>query len=209
MTEVHLIDDDDQLAAALTTLLQHEGHHVKRFKSGEDFVSYAAAIDPTDKTPACILLDLNLGAGKNGLETFRDLLSQAVHELPPVIFLTGHGDLQTGVEAIKLGAFDFLTKPAASEDLLEKIKKAHTAYKTRLESVLSLAEFRSELEKLTPRQSEVLDLLLRGHTNKEIAEQLGASVRTIEIHRAAVSEKLGGLSFVEIAQLMERSRLIG
>lgn len=209
MNEVHIIDDDDQLASALTTMLEHEGHRVKRFSSGEEFVAFVASIDPSDKTPVCILLDLNLGQGKNGIETFRSLLENATHELPPVIFLTGHGDIQTGVEAVKLGAFDFLTKPANTEELLEKISAAHDSYSEKLEHVMSVADFQNELETLTTRQREVLNLLLRGHTNKEVAEQLETSVRTVEIHRAAVSDKLGGLALVEIAQLMERLRLLG
>lgn len=209
MTEVHIVDDDDQLSGALSTLLQHEGHQVRRFTSGEDFMEFVASIDPSEKTPACILLDLNLGRGKNGIETFRTLLENATHELPPVIFLTGHGDIQTGVEAVKLGAYDFLTKPATTEDLLAKIAQAHSTYTEKLASVMSVTEFQDELATLTGRQREVLNLLLRGHTNKEVAGQLETSVRTIEIHRAAVSDKLGGLSLVEIAQLMERLRLLG
>jgi len=209
MTEVHIVDDDDQLSGALCTLLQHEGHQVKRFTSGEDFMEFVASIDPSEKTPVCILLDLNLGRGKNGIETFRSLLENTIHELPPVIFLTGHGDIQTGVDAVKLGAFDFLTKPVNTEDLLEKISAAHDTYAEKLERMMSLADFQKELETLTTRQREVLNLLLRGHTNKEVAEQLETSVRTVEIHRAAVSDKLGGLALVEIAQLMERRRLLG
>lgn len=209
MNEVHIVDDDDQLASALTTMLKHEGHRVKRFPSGEEFVAFVASVDPSDRTPVCILLDLNLGRGKNGIETFRSLLENARHELPPVIFLTGHGDIQTGVEAVKLGAFDFLTKPANTEELLEKISAAHDTYSKKLEHVMSVADFQNELETLTTRQREVLNLLLRGHTNKEVAEQLETSVRTVEIHRAAVSDKLGGLALVEIAQLMERLRLLG
>lgn len=209
MNEVYIVDDDDQLASALTTMLKHEGHRVKRFPSGEEFVAFVASVDPSDRTPVCILLDLNLGRGKNGIETFRSLLENARHELPPVIFLTGHGDIQTGVEAVKLGAFDFLTKPANTEELLEKISAAHDTYSKKLEHVMSVADFQNELETLTTRQREVLNLLLRGHTNKEVAEQLETSVRTVEIHRAAVSDKLGGLALVEIAQLMERLRLLG
>ena len=209
MTQVHIVDDDDQLASALTTLLEHEGHQVTRFACGEDFVEFVASVDPSDKTPVCILLDLDLGQGKNGVETFQSLLENITYELPPVIFLTGHGDIQTGVEAVKLGAFDFLTKPTNAEYLLEKIHAAHNTYSEKLPYVMGVANFQAELETLTTRQREVLELLLQGHTNKEIAHQLESSVRTVEIHRAAVSDKLGGLALVEIAQLMERLRLLG
>ncbi|MEK9812701.1 MAG: response regulator [Bordetella sp.] len=205
-TLVHLIDDDLQLAEALTLLLRAEGHTVTHFESGESYLAHVEGIDSQDRTPVCILLDLHLGGGLNGLATFEKLLNNIRHELPPVIFLTGNGDLQTGVSAIKMGAYDFLAKPAKTEELLEKIKSAQQAYSKGLERAMSVTHFREALDTLTRRQREVLELLLLGHTNKEVSEKLSTSVRTVEIHRAALSERLGGLALVEIGQLIERLR---
>lgn len=206
--QVHIIDDDLQLAEALTLLLSAEGFATSHFASGEFYLAHTNTIDKSDTTPVCILLDLNLGDGMGGLQTYQRLLNGVTHQLPPVIFLTANGDMQTGVAAIKMGAFDFLAKPAQTEDLLEKIKAAHQAYSRALDRAMSVSTFKEALQTLTKRQRQVLDFLLVGYTNREIAEELDTSVRTVEIHRAALSDRLGGLALVEIGQLMERLRLL-
>ena len=195
-TLIYLIDDDASFRQATGRLLQASGYQVALFESGEQLL----ASDRQDK-PDCILLDLKM-SGLDGLE-LQDRLVKLGHS-EPIIFLTGQGDIPASVQAMKAGAEDFLVKPVSKETLVAAIKGAlATAAKQR--EILDLRdELRALVASLTPREHQVFMRFVRGKLNKQIAFELGASVRTIKAHRHAVMEKLRVKSIAEAVSVAER-----
>lgn len=202
---VHIVEDDDALASALTMLVQIEGMHAVHHANGEAFVNHMAqrSTDAAQMQPACILLDIRMH-GLTGLEVFDQLRKQYPKHTEPVIFLTGHGDLHMAVDVLKRGAFDFVTKPFISERLLEQLSCALEESAKRIAERVFQQETQHLLESLTDRERLVMTQVIEGLHNKDIAEFLGNSVRTIEIHRANVFDKMRVKSAVELARLMER-----
>ncbi len=187
---IHVVDDDENLRAAINRLLTLLGYSVLTYDSAEAFL----AADPHG--PGCILLDLQM-PGLDGLE-LHERLAQTGNPLP-VVSLSAHGDIPISVRAIKRGAEDFLTKPFRREELVEAIERALARNHKAREAAAERAARRALLDTLTPREREVLRHVIRGRLNKQIAADLGTTLRTIKAHRAAITDKLKLRSAPEMA----------
>ena len=197
-TTVCIIDDDEAIRESLRLLLFANGLNSCVYESADAFLA-----DPAPHTFDCMLLDIRM-PGTDGLELFRKLDRQQIDY--PVIFITGHGDIPLAVSAIKQGAFDFLTKPFREGELLEKIRAAAAYCRNTRKQRLDLMRLQARLDSCTSRELEVMRLLARGLPNKGIAEALGISPRTVEIHRAHLMEKMEADSLpalVRMVTLME------
>lgn len=190
---VFVVDDDEAVRRALKLLIMSAGMQVETFACAEEFL---AAYDPD--RPGCMILDVRM-PGMSGLHLQDQLLTRKV--TIPIIMVTGHGDVAMAVGAVKKGAIDFLQKPFDDEVLLERIEQALELDAGRRQSKARNAAFQARLDRLTPREQEVLDLLLAGKGNKEIALELGLSRKTVDIHRAHVMMKLGVDTLLDIAKL--------
>jgi FixJ family two-component response regulator len=187
---VFIVDDDRRICEALTDLLSTFDLHVVTFGSAAEYLAY-----PKPDVPACLVLDVQL-PDINGL----DLLSQAGPQ-PQIVFITGHGDIPTSVRAIKAGAIDFLTKPLKEADLIRAIHAAIAQDRiARLERV-ELAELHRRLSSLTPREREVLPLVVSGLLNKQAAAELGISEITIQIHRGRIMKKMEAGSLADLVRM--------
>jgi FixJ family two-component response regulator len=195
---VHLVDDDPSILRALSRLLRSAGYHVEQFGSAEEFISYRGR---SPDTPGCAIVDLML-PGLNGLELQERLNQQ--EDLLPVIFLTGHGDIPTSVRAMKRDAVDFLTKPVCADDLLAALQRAFAADAAAREARHQKQELLANYEKLTPRERQVLALVVRGLLNKQIAFELGTVERTIKAHRAQIMAKMQVQSVAELVRITEQ-----
>jgi two-component system response regulator DctR len=195
---VHVIDDDDAIRDALGWLLRSRGVPARSWASAEAFLA-----EYSGEMRGCVVLDVRM-EGMSGVELFDHLLARGSRL--PVIFLTGHGDVPLAVAALKKGAFDFVEKPFNDNDLVDRIVAAvrHDAsLRRKLETEASVA---ARLAELTPRERQVMERVLAGDYNKMIADALGIAVRTVEVHRARIFEKMGVRSAVELAQLLAPKR---
>ena len=191
---VCIIDDDEPIRESLRLLLFAEGLQTIVFESADAYLS-----EETIPMCDCMLLDIRM-PGTDGLELFSILTGR--HVLFPVIFITGHGDIPLAVSAIKRGAFDFLTKPFQEGELLRKVKSAISHYQVDRERLEELRELQARVETCTPREQDVMKLLAKGLANKGIAENLGISPRTVEIHRAHVMEKMKADSLPALVRMV-------
>lgn len=191
---VYVVDDDDAVRDSLRLLLKSAGLSCETCAGGQEFL---AAYDISQ--PGCLVLDVRM-PGMSGLEMQQELNLRGA--TLPVIFITGHGDIPMAVEAMQHGAFDFLQKPFRDQDLLDRIQRAIVKDAERRQSLGEHARIKAHLEDLTPREREVLDLMTQGKQNKSIAQQLGVSPRTVEIHRARVMEKMNAESVAELVRMM-------
>jgi two-component system response regulator FixJ len=183
---VHVVDDDDDVRESAALLLESSGYNALTYPSGVEFL---AKLDPA--VPACVLLDIHMPQ-MDGIEVQRQLLDRGVNF--PVIVLTGQGDVSIAVQAMKNGAFEFLEKPYLNDVLLEATRDAFTKLEASTEDRAMTAQAREQVAKLTNREMQVMRALLTGLPNKLIAYELGISVRTVEIYRANVMEKLDARS---------------
>jgi FixJ family two-component response regulator len=197
---IHVVDDDKSFRAGLTRLLKVSGFEVADYDSAACFLQ---SIEHS--RPGCILLDVQMPT-LGGLQ-LQAKLAKLSHAWP-IIFLTGHGDIPTSVLAIKAGAEDFLTKPVSSKILLAAIDRALVRYESMQKNRDELSSFKSLVATLTPRESEVFALMIKGKLNKQIAFQLGTSERTIKAHRHIVMRKLSVQSFAEAVSMAERLGLL-
>lgn len=189
---VHIIDDDDALRDSLEWLLESTGLKVASYPSAEAFLeAYSAAMR------GCLVLDIRM-PGMSGLELHEKL--NAMHATLPVIFITGHGDVPMAVSALKKGAFDFIEKPFHDQDMLNLISQCLARERSERQQRQQGAEAHRRIEALTPREREVLELIVAGRLNKQIADELGISIKTVEVHRARVMEKMGANSLAELVQ---------
>lgn len=193
---VHLVDDEAGLRRALTRLLSANGLTVHAHASAEEFL---AAYDATE--PACLILDVAM-PGIDGLELQRRLTRDGT--LLPIVFLTGHGDIPMSVEAIKAGAVDFLTKPLDEAALLDAVRSALKLAGEQASRRREMAALRARLQRLTPREREVLEHVVAGQLNKQIAADLGTGEQTIKVHRGRVMEKMGVASLADLVRVAER-----
>ena len=194
---VHVVDDDASFRTAIERRLKQAGYEVATYPSGLHLL-----LDlPAESTPSCILLDVRI-PGLSGPE-LQTRLSELGSTLP-IIFLTGVPDIRTTVRTIKAGADDFLTKPVASDDLFRAIEKAFAHHQTLRDLKDKLDSMRACLGRLTPREREVFDLVVRGNTNKQVARELGGTERTIKAHRHRVMEKMQVRTLPELVSLAER-----
>jgi two-component system response regulator FixJ len=190
---VYIVDDDDGMRRALTVLMTTVGYQPVSFaKPGEFLAKY----DPSQ--PSCLVLDVRMPE-MSGLEVQQQLNRNGA--LLPVILMTGHGDIPMAVQAMKDGAFDFLQKPFRDQELLDRINAALKQDAQNRESVDRLADLRQRAESLTPREREVMALVVDGKANKVIAIDLGLSERTVEIHRANVMEKMAARSVAHLVKM--------
>jgi FixJ family two-component response regulator len=193
---VYVIDDDNLVRRGLESLIKSIGLGVQSFVSASDFLR---AKRPD--APSCLVLDVRL-PGLSGLDLQRQLAEMRVHT--PIIFITGHGDIPMTVRAMKEGALEFLTKPVRGQDLLDAIQGAIGRDREQRKQNAEVAELRERFASLTPRETEVLRLVVGGLLNKQIADQLGASELTIKTHRAHVMEKTRAESLAHLVRMFER-----
>ena len=195
---VYVIDDDTDVRVSMQELLNSAGFRCECFASAEDFLRASRS-----DAAGCIILDISL-PGINGLE-FQQQLGRAGLRIP-IIFLTGHGDIPTTVSAMKSGAVEFFTKPFDDEQLLHAVQHALVRDRNRRMQEAEIAAVRGRYERLTPRERQVMELVLGGMLNKQIAAELGTSVITIKVHRAQVMHKMKAESLLELARLAEKLR---
>lgn len=191
---VHVVDDDDAIRDALSWLLRSRGVPARAWPSAEAFLA-----EYSDAMRGCIVLDVRMD-GMSGVELFEHLLARGSRL--PVIFLTGHGDVPLAVTALKKGAFDFVEKPFNDNDLVDRIVAGMRQDEALRERARTEASVAARLAELTPRERQVMERILAGDYNKTIADALGIAVRTVEVHRARIFEKMGVRSAVELAQLL-------
>jgi two-component system, LuxR family, response regulator FixJ len=200
-TEVFIVEDDDATRDALSRLLRAEGLRVRSYASAEAFLG---DYDPTLK--GCLLADVRL-PGINGIELMHKLVREKASL--SVVIITGHGDVPLAVAAIKAGAFDFIEKPFDPDGLVESVRKALAKGAAVSESVPGLADLNARLAQLSPRERQVMELVVGGHHNKAIAASLGISPRTVEVYRANVMTKMGAGSLTDLIGLALRLRDAG
>jgi FixJ family two-component response regulator len=189
---IYLVDDDEALRDSLVWLLESQGFKVAAFASAEDFLK---AWRP--EFSGCLLLDVRM-PGISGLELHERLKAQ--YCTLPIIFITGHGDVPMAVAALKKGAVDFIEKPFNDTQLLRLVSQCLTKELESRARRRQDAEVSRRLDQLTQREREVLDLIIIGKLNKQIADVLGISIKTVEVHRARVMEKMGAQSLAELVQ---------
>jgi RNA polymerase sigma factor (sigma-70 family) len=197
---IHVVDDDWSFRTAIGDLLSACGYRVALHESAKQLLD-----TPPNGEPACILLDVQM-AGLSGPQ-LQDRLAEVGCRLP-IVFVTGYGDIPTTVRTIKAGAEDFLTKPVLKERLLEVIERALIRYGETREQDSQIAAMRALLSRLTPREHQIFELLVRGKPHKQIAHALGTSERTVKMHRHNVMQKFRVQSLAELAVIAERLGLL-
>ena len=198
--QIFIIDDDAGVREALAWLLRSRRLTSQCFESADAFVTqWQPGWLP--EQPSCMLLDVRM-PGMSGLALFEWLIERDLLAVCPVIFLTGHADVPTAVDAVKRGAFDFCEKPFSDNALVDRIEQALAQSASVLDERGRRTVLRSLLDELTEREREVMRLVVEGLPNKLIADQLAISVRTVEVHRARVFDKMAVKSAVELANLL-------
>lgn len=196
---VFVVDDDISVRESLELLLQHEGMYVETFTSAQEFLNRPRAFGPS-----CLVLDISL-PGLNGLE----LQKRVARERPdmPIIFISGHGDIPTTVQAMKAGAVEFLTKPISDEALLTAIRSSLERSKALLGRDAELRDLKSRFARLTSREREVFTLVVSGLPNKQVGGELGISEITVKAHRGSLMRKMKADSLAELVNMATRLRL--
>lgn len=190
---VWIVDDDEAMRSSLKWLIESVGMRVESHSSANEFLQahYPGRF-------GCLLLDVRM-PGMSGLELLEHLREQQM--LPPTIIITGHGDVPMAVRAMKSGAMDFIEKPFNDEVLLDAIRRALAAEEQRRDVTAEVADIAARLANLTPREHEVMQMVTEGKSNKEIANTLGVSAKTVEAHRARVMEKMQAGSLAELVRM--------
>jgi len=193
---VYVVDDDLSSRKSLELLIRASGFNVRAFSSAREFLAF-----PSLNLPSCLILDVRM-PGLTGLELQQELAKSGGHF--PIIFITGHGDIPMSVQAMKAGAIEFLTKPFRADDMLRAIVLAiehdRLAHRERLE----MAELKQRHTRLTPREREVMAKVVAGLLNKQVAAELGASEKTIKVHRARVMQKMQAESLADLVRMSEK-----
>ena len=202
--KVFIVDDDQGVRDALSWLLRTRRLISDSHASAEAFWADVSAWRAPPDVPCCVLLDVRM-PGMSGLELFERLLSQSWHPVMPVIFLSGHADVPTAVDAVKRGAFDFCEKPFSDNALVDRVEQALAQSAQVIERWREARVVAHKLHSLTERERDVMRLVAAGLPNKLVADQLDISVRTVEVHRARVFDKMGVKSAVELANLLREA----
>jgi len=193
---VFVIDDDASMRDAVSRLLNAVGLTVQTFASAREFLA-----GRLPDVPGCAVLDVRL-PGLSGLDLQREMVERGIHI--PVIFITGHGDIPMSVQAMKAGAVEFLTKPFRDQDLLDAVRLGIQLDRQGRKERAELAELRDGLRQLTPREREVMSLVVAGLLNKQIALRLGTSEKTIKIHRSHVMQKMRADSLADLVRMSQK-----
>jgi two-component system response regulator DctR len=196
--QAHLVDDDEAIRDALSWLLNSRGIPSSTYESAEHFL---AAWTPA--LNGCIVLDMRM-TGMSGLDCFDQLLERG--STLPVIFLTGHGDVPLAVSTLKKGAFDFFEKPLNDNELAKRIEEAMALAADQLAANAAVDSVKSRISSLTTRERQIMELVLAGKFNKVIADELNISMRTVEVHRANLFDKMRVKTAVELANLLKPGR---
>lgn len=191
-----VVEDDASVREAIESLLQSVGFRTEVFASVDEFMAA-----PTPDGPCCLVLDVRL-PGQSGLDLQQTLARRP--RTPPIIFITGHGDIQMSVRAMKAGAVEFLTKPFRDQDLLDAIQLALDRDRAQLEEGGKASALQSQFETLTMREREVMALVATGRLNKQIAGDLGVSEITVKVHRGQVMRKMGAKSVADLVRMADR-----
>ena len=192
---LHIVDDEDVIRDALAWLAQSRALPARGYAGGQAFLDSIGAPDPEGD---CVLLDVRM-PDMNGIAVFDQLIKRGLLPRLPVIFLTGHGDVPMAVDSLKRGAFDFFEKPFNDNVLMDRVEEALVASRKALDA----AVVQARLATLSAREREVLDLILAGMMNKVVADKLGISMRTVEVHRAHIFDKMQVKTAVELAGLLK------
>lgn len=197
---VLVIDDDPSMCMAIRDLIEAVGLTCQTFGSGEEFLE-AALPD----LPGCLILDVRL-PGLSGLNLQRELSARKIQF--PIIFITGHGDIPMTVQAMKAGAVEFLTKPFRDQDLLDAVEQATERDRLARSQRMEIGELEERSETLTPREREVMRLVVAGLLNKQIATELSISEKTVNVHRSQIMQKMRAESLAELVRMDEKFRQI-
>ncbi|MCC2960860.1 response regulator [Massilia sp. IC2-278] len=192
---LHIVDDEEVIRDALAWLAQSRGLAARGYAGGQAFLD---SVGEPDLDGDCVLLDVRM-PDMNGVAVFDQLIGRGLLPRLPVIFLTGHGDVPMAVDSLKRGAFDFFEKPFNDNQLMDRVDQALAASRAAAAS----DQVRMRLATLSAREREVLDLILAGKMNKVVADELGISMRTVEVHRAHIFDKMQVKTAVELAGLLK------
>jgi FixJ family two-component response regulator len=196
---VFAIDDDVSVRRGLTRLLRSAGYKSETFESASDFLAR-----PPHSGPSCVIVDVQM-PGLNGIELQEDLIKRRREE--PLVFITGHGDIPMCAQAMKAGAVDFLRKPFRNDELLQCVQNALIRSAEQRRRTAERNEARRLLDLLTPREFEVMQLVITGMLNKQIAGELGTAEKTVKVHRGRVMQKLGVNSVAELVTLVQKASI--
>jgi FixJ family two-component response regulator len=192
---VYIVDDDESMRLALGRLLRSVGQHVETFETSQEFLAF-----PKHDVPSCLILDVRL-RGESGLAFQQEIAKGGLRI--PILFMTGHGDIEMSVKAMKAGALDFFPKPFRDQDMLDAVAKALASDQERIAADQSMAALRACYESLTPREREVMGHVIAGLMNKQIAFEMNLSEITVKIHRGQAMKKMDSRSVADLVRKAE------
>jgi FixJ family two-component response regulator len=192
---VYIVDDDEAMRLALGSLLRSVGRHVETFETSQEFLAF-----PKPDVPSCLILDVRL-RGESGL-AFQQEIARGGLRIP-ILFMTGHGDIEMSVRAMKAGALDFFPKPFRDQDMLDAVTQALARDRDRIAADQSKAALRARYESLTPREREVMGHVIAGLMNKQIASEMNLSEITVKIHRGQAMKKMESRSVADLVRKAE------
>lgn len=197
--QIHIVDDDEAIRSSLNMLFSSIDLEVTTHIDGKAFMGYLEKNNM--EHIGCIVLDIRM-PGLSGVEVHKQLRDRGFSN--PVIFITGHGDVPMAVQAMHEGAFDFIEKPFRDQDLLDRVSAAIAEVESQTQTRATVNEYQTRYESLTPREKEIMSMIVAGHANKVVAADLNLSQRTVEIHRSRVMEKMKARSLAELVRVAVR-----